>query len=432
MRWIRLVLVASVMPGSAAVIGMNTPVKPLTEERVRAELPKMQQGVWLAYLKRSAEQMVADKAGLAKEREGMTDIPPLPKQSGSGRAMRMHESPEFYKSDDAKRTGDIILSFQIPSGGWSKNLAFDAPRAKGQLYATGNLAPTAAQAGDFDIPKDEHWHYIGTLDNDATNTELHFLAKLSAASPGHDGDKYRASALKGFEYLLRSQYPNGGWPQVWPLEGGYHDEVTFNDNAEIESVETLTDVAGGAKVDDEDYSFVPAAMRARAKTAVAKALECILKAQVKVSGQLTVWAQQYDPLTLEPASARNYEMPSLSSGESGDAMEYLMSLLNPSPAVVHSVDAAASWFEAQKIMGYTWSGGRGTPGGRSLKKEDGAGPLWSRYYSLTTGKPIFGDRDRTIHDDVMEISLERRNGYSWYSDGEKKVLEQYTDWKRSH
>jgi hypothetical protein len=27
---------------------------------------------------------------------------------------------------------------------------------------------------------------------------------------------------------------------------------------------------------------------------------------------------------------------------------------------------------------------------------------------------IFGDRDQTIHDD-NEISLERRNGYSWYA-----------------
>jgi PelA/Pel-15E family pectate lyase len=438
-----------VTTGNASVIGTNTPVKPLTEERVRAELPKGQQGPWLEYLKRSDAQMAADKAALAKEREGLTQIPPLPKQGFSGRSMRMREPAAFYKSEEARRTGDIIVSFQIPSGGWSKNLAFDAPRAKGQLYATANLAPTEAAPGDFDKPTDEKWHYIGTLDNDATNTELHFLAKLSAALPGHEGDAYRASALRGFEYLLRSQYPNGGWPQVWPLEGGYHDEVTFNDNAEIESAETLGMVARGedqrpthpgdeaagmdgapSDVAPEDYTFVPAAMRSRAKTAVAKALDCILKAQVKVNGQLTVWGQQYDPLTLEPASARNYEMPSLSSGESADAMAYLMSLPKPSPQVVRSVEAAAAWFEAHKIMGYTWSGGRDTPGGRSLKKVDGAGPLWSRYYSLTTGKPIFGDRDRTIHDDVMEISLERRNGYAWYGAGPMGALERYQEWRK--
>jgi len=45
-------------------------------------------------------------------------------------------------------------------------------------------------------------------------------------------------------YLLAAQFPNGGWPQVWPLEGGYHDAITYNDNAVIESPETLTAISG--------------------------------------------------------------------------------------------------------------------------------------------------------------------------------------------
>src|SRR6202007_774961 len=64
----------------------------------------------------------------------------------------------------------------------------------------------------------------------------------------------------------------------------------------------------------EDYTFVPSAMRAQAKAAVAKPLEITLKTQLHVPAPdgkgtvLTVWAQQNDPLTLEPVSARNYEM----------------------------------------------------------------------------------------------------------------------------
>jgi hypothetical protein len=342
----------------------------------------------------------------------------------------------------------------------------DEPRRRGQLYATANLAPVSSVNGDFDEPRDEHWHYISTLDNDATNTELHFLAELSAALPGKDGDKYRASALKGYEYLVQSQFPNGGWPQVWPLEGGYHDAITFNDDAVTESAETLSDVAKAERVTSEpdedevaaakmlaertgrpfvapqgaveDYTFVPAALRARAKTAVAKALDIILKTQLRVPAPdgkgtvLAVWAQQNDPLTLEPVSARNYEMPALSSGESASVLEYLMSLDHPSPAVVRAIDAAAAWFEVHKIMGYAWVGGRGDPAGRVFKAVTGAGPLWARYYSLTTQKPIFGDRDKTIHDDVMEISLERRNGYAWYGAGPEKALKEYAEWKKKH
>ena len=417
-------------------------------------LPVGQRGVWLDYLKRSEAQKASDKRVLAAERVGMTELPPLPKQGFSSRSIPLHRDAAFYKSDEARHIGDDILSFQIASGGWSKNLDMSVPRLKGQSYATANLAPVSSGPGDFDEAQDESWHYVGTLDNDATNTELHFLAELSAAWPGAEGDKYRASFLRGVEYLLHAQYPNGGWPQVWPLEGGYHDAITFNDDAVTESAEVLTLAAEGKKVRSagedeaissskmpedaqtastqaamEDYSFVPAALRVRAKAAAAKALECILATQVWVGGVLTVWAQQHDPLTLKPVAGRNFEPASLSSGESASVMEYLMELDHPSREVVRSIDAAATWFEAHKIMGYAWSGGRGTPGGRKLTAVPGAGPIWARYYSIETGKPIFGDRDKTIHDDVMELSLERRNGYGWYGAEPAKALAEYEMWK---
>lgn len=338
-------------------------------------------------------------------------------------------------------------------------------RQRGQSYATANAAPTQSNADDFDHPADEHWHYIATLDNDATNTEIHYLAELSAALPGPDGDKYRAAAKHGIEYLLAAQYPNGGWPQIYPLEGGYHDAITFNDGALIETVEVLTAVAKGTKqisepdpidpemaaalqrmgrklpeeqTSTEDWSFVPVPLRTRAKAAVTKSLDVILSTQVRLASsngkgtELTIWGQQYDPLTLEPCSARNYEMPSLSSGESAGVMEYLMSLDHPSPEVVRAVNAAATWFEAHKIMGYIFTGGRNTPGGRHLEAKEGAGPIWSRYYALDTQKPIFGDRDKTIHDDVMDISLERRNGYGWYGNAPTHALAEYAAWKKTH
>jgi hypothetical protein len=325
--------------------------------------------------------------------------------------------------------------------------------------------PTRSDPTDFDRPAEPTWHYVGTLDNDATNTELHFLAELSAALPGHDGDKYRAAALRGLEYLITAQYPNGGWPQVYPLEGGYHDAITFNDDAQIESTEILAAAAKGNRITSEpeeidpevlaamqrmgrtmpeqhttteDWTFVPATLRSRAAATVAKSLTLILKAQVRLSASdgkgkaLTIWAQQYDPLTLDPCSARNYEMPSLSTGESATVIEYLMSLDHPSPAVVRAVDTAAAWLQAHEVMGYAWTGGRNTPGGRHLEAKAGAGPIWSRYYALDSQKPIFGDRDKTIHDDVNDLSLERRNGYSWFGTGPARALKQYAEWKKTH
>lgn len=446
----------------ASVIGMNTPAASLTVARVNAMLPPAQRGPWLAYLRHSGEQRKLDQAALRKEREGLSEIPPLPKQGFSGRALPLHREAAFYASAEARRLGDIVISFQTPAGGWSKNLAMDAPRARGQSYATANLAPVASGPGDFDEPADPNWHYVGTLDNDATNTELHFLALLSAALPGHDGDTFRASFLRGVHYLLNAQFPNGGWPQVWPLEGGYHDAITFNDDAVTESAELLNDAASGQRITTQpsaeelafahspfasahgemhtpqatvqDFTFVPPALRAEARSAVANAIHCILITQVRVPAPdgkgtvLTVWPQQSDPLTLQPVAARNFEPPALSAGESSSVVEFLLSLPHPSPAVVHSVQAADAWFEAHKITGYAWVGGRNTPGGRHLEAKADAGPLWPRYTSLTTGKPIFADRDKTIHDNVMDLSLERRNGYNWYTREPVAALADFQTW----
>jgi len=62
----------------------------------------------------------------------------------------------------------------------------------------------------------------------------------------------------------------------------------------------------------------------------------------------------------------------------------------------------------------------------------GAGALWSRYYSIPAQKPIFGDRDKTLHDDVNDLSLERRNGYSWWSGGEQQTVDRYANWAKTN
>lgn len=410
-------------PLRAAVIGISKPAQSITAERI-AQLPPKDRAAWTAYLDRSQKQMGVDRATLASERTPGGPEPPLPKEGFSGRSMPLHRDVAWYKTPEARHIADVVVSFQTPAGGWSKNLDMTGPaRLHGQSYATDNLSKHTGPE-DFDAPKDPHWNYVGTLDNDATNTELHFLALISAATPGKAGDPYRTSFIKGIRYLLAAQFPNGGWPQVWPLEGGYHDAVTFNDNAVTESAEVLTAVAGGGS----DYAFVPADLRRRSGIAVQHALDCILATQIIVNGTRTIWAQQHDALTLAPVSARNFEPVALATGESADVLLYLMKLPHPSPTAVASVQAGVAWLKTSAIYGQVWTGERRTPGGRHLEPEAGAGPIWARYYSITTGKPIFGDRDKTIHDTVNDLSLERRNGYAWYSSGPKQALDTYLIW----
>ena len=411
----------------AKVIGTNVPAQSLTQERID-KLPKKERAAWTAYLKRSEEQMRVARATLAAELKPGEVAPPQPAEGRGafGQGMSLRHEDAYFGTAPARHIADVIVSFQTPVAGWSKNMGFSgALRLPGQPYAANNLN-AFPDPSDFDTPRDPKWNYVSTLDNDATNTELHFLAKVQAQTPGKDGDAYRASFIKGIHYLLAAQYPNGGFPQVYPLEGGYHDAITFNDDAVSESAETLTDVAGGKG----EYAFAPADLRKQAGEAADRALACILKSQIVIDGKKTIWAQQEDMLTLAPVSARNYEPGALAASESADMLDYMMSLPNPSKELIASIQAAVTWLKGAAVSGFAYTGNR--TDGRKLVATPGAGALWSRYYSIPAQKPIFGDRDKTLHDDVNDLSLERRNGYSWWSNGEQKTVDHYADWAKAN
>src|SRR6185437_8509770 len=96
-----------------------------------------------------------------------------------GRGIPRNRPAEWYASDEARRMADVVVSFQTPAGGWSKNLDFTAhARQKGEAFAANNLSRFLAP-DDFDTPHDQKWNYVGTLDNDATNSQLQFLARVA-------------------------------------------------------------------------------------------------------------------------------------------------------------------------------------------------------------------------------------------------------------
>ncbi|HVM62243.1 MAG TPA: pectate lyase [Verrucomicrobiae bacterium] len=434
-RWITLCRTVGVAgmfvfaPGSfvsASVIGTNTPAESLTLERI-ATLPATQQPAWKNYLARSTQQLKTDHAVLETElREHGMKEPVIPPSGWSANSIPLQQSAEWYGSAEARRMADIIVSFQTPAGGWSKNLDLtDHPRAPGEYFAPNNRSRRLGDT-DFDAPHDVHWNYVGTIDNDATTTELRYLAKVITVANPTNTAAYRAPFLRGIDYLLAAQYRNGGWPQVWPLEGGYHDTITYNDDAMINVLNLLRDVAGGKR----EFAFVPRATRAAASATVQRGIDCILATQIVVHGHRTVWCQQHDALTLQPAAGRNYEMPSQASAESASIMEFLMSEPDPSRRVVAAVHAAAAWFETTKIAGMAYQ--RDGDNGRHLVPSRNAQPLWARYYEIGTDRPIFGDRDKTIHDKLEEISEERRRGYAWYRNTPARALELYATWRTTH
>ena len=318
----------------------------------------------------------------------------------------------WYGSDDAVRIADLVRLYQRQTGGWPKNIDMARP-----LDASERAALEAAK-------KDSD----STIDNGATTTQLRFLALVYAATRH---DRLREAFLQCFDYLLEAQYPNGGWPQYFPLRADYSRHITFNDDAMVHVMEVLRDAAAGKA----PYAFVDAGRRALAAAAVLRGVRVILAAQIRVEGRLTAWCAQHDEVTLEPRRARTYEHPSQSGRESVGIASFLMSIPKPDASVVAAVDAAAAWLREVKLEGLQVEDrpDPALPGGfdRVVVKDAAAPPIWARFYEIGTNRPIFSGRNSVIRYGMAEIEHERRVNYSWYGSWPAALLDtEYPAWKR--
>lgn len=315
----------------------------------------------------------------------------------------LKQSDAWFAGEEARRYAANILSYQTDLGGWPKNVNTTA----------------AAYTGDR---KDLKPIY----DNGATTDELRFLARIYNAT--HDA-QYRAAFDRGLDYVLKGQYPNGGWPQSYPPGRGYARHITFNDDAMVRLMIFVREVATA-----KPYAFVDDAVRKNAAAAFDRGIPCILKCQIKVDGKLTAWCAQHDEIDFQPRPARTYELVSFSGSESVGITRLLMDLENPSPDVVRAVDSAVAWFQSTKLTGFRVVIEKDAKGPRGTNKvviaDPDAPPLWARFYDIGTNKPIFVDRDGVPKATLAEIGYERRNGYGWYGTWPQKLLDvDYPAWK---
>lgn len=316
----------------------------------------------------------------------------------------LKKSDTWYASQEALTIGDNILSFQSESGGWPKNKSTCDRPYEGKLK---DLKPT--------------------YDNGATTDELRLLARIYNAS---EQPKYRDAFERGLAYVLSGQYPSGGWPQFHPPGRGYARHITFNDDAMVRLMLFVREVA-----DQDRYAFVQEDQRRACRAAFHRGIECILKCQIRIDGQPTVWCAQHDEVDFQPRGARAFELASFSGGESVGIVRLLMSLEEPSEEVVTAIQGAVAWFERVKLTGVrleTFEAPELKSGeDRRLVSDSTAPPLWARFYSLDQQKPIFVDRDGIPRERLEDIGDERRNGYAWFIETPRKLLEvEYPKWQR--
>ena len=344
----------------------------------------------------------------------------LPSASKGQTEKRIHwnaclrQPQKWYSGTEAIRIADNLLLYQYPSGGWPKNIDM---------------------AKELDAAQKEHLNAIksldsSTIDNDATYTQLRYLAKVYTSTAQ---ERFKTSFMRGFDYLLKAQYANGGWPQFYPLRQGYYSHITFNDDAMIGTMKLLDDVSHK----QPDFAFVDEQRCGQARRAVEKGIKCILRCQIRVDGQLTAWCAQHDEHTFTPAQARSYELPSLSGAECVGIVEFLMRRENPSDEIKTSVQSAITWFDKVRINGIRVVEVNDTLGPKGKDRivvcDPSAPSMWARFYDTKRNKAFFCSRDGIKRDSLSQISYERRNHYSWLGYWPQRLLEdEYPEWAKKH
>lgn len=312
-----------------------------------------------------------------------------------------------YTVEEYEAIADNLVAYQNEDGGWPKNIDWLA-----------KLSPDSVRQALK--PR----HRLSTLDNRNVYTQVEYLAGVYTLCGKR---AYREAAKRGIEYMLNTQYPNGGW------RGWDADAITYNDGCMAGVLLLWYDILHKEPI----YSWVDKRLRRKIEASWEKGIDLILRTQYLQHGVKSIWGQQHDHITLLPCKARAYELPSLAASESCELLMLLMMIENPSEEVIEAVKAGCAWLQANKIEGkrlVTIEMPEGNPDDPRIKRDrrlvddPEAKPLWARYYDLEDNTPFLCNRDGVKVYSLEEVAPERRVGYSWYGTWGGKVLKEYRKW----
>lgn len=299
----------------------------------------------------------------------------------------LKKSADWFGSQEARTVADACIQYQVANeGGWQKGMGTE-------------------HTGD--------WAH-STIDNDATTSQIRFLMRTYQQTKQQ---KYFDCAMRGVDCLFKMQYSNGGWMQCLNTPNTYHAHITLNDGAYLHVLSIMKEMSKKSG----DFTAVSDAYAQKAAASLEKGIQCLLDMQIVNNGVRTAWCQQHDENTLKPTSARAYELPSTCSSESAGVVQFLYQEAKETGRsdLAESVNAAIKWFQKVQLNGIKFE----KQGDDKVVVQDAnASPLWARFYELGTERPLFSDRDSSVHYNVAEISKERRTGYAWYGNWGKNVV----------
>ena len=304
------------------------------------------------------------------------------------------------KLKDDLKTADNIMSWQFKNGAFFKGSELFYKRRANEAERAAN---------------EKKHRFLGCLDNNATTLELMLLADVYKRGLNM---RHKLAAQKAFNFLLKSQHKSGGWPQYYPnrSKDSYSNHATFNDNAMMRVMILLQKVHLNEAPFDCD--ILTKDQRKAAGEAIDIGVDFILKSQIVMNGNKTIWCAQHGMNDYKAKAARSYELASKSGCESVLILAFLMSRPQ-TPEISSSVKAGLSWFRnpANYMKDSAFDGSKDNP----LISKKGS-RMWFRFYELKTNKGFFCNRNGVATYEIMEVEKERRNGYAWGGNWPEKLL----------
>lgn len=208
-----------------------------------------------------------------------------------------HATGDEYYYDCALRVVRCIVRGQLPCGGWNYMFDLEPEDSLKAWYAT--IGRQAWRLEEF-----QHYYGNATFDDEATKHCSELILRLYLEK--HD-PTLKEPLDKAIDFMLKSQYDNGGWPQRFPLmynhpfrgKADYSSFITINDNVMPENIDFLL----------QCYQSLG---MSQLKEPVLRAMYLMRDLQQPLP--LAGWADQYTPDDLKPAHARSYEPRSVNTG----------------------------------------------------------------------------------------------------------------------
>jgi PelA/Pel-15E family pectate lyase len=265
---------------------------------------------------------------------------------------------EFYL-DAARETAEALVAGQLQSGGWTQVIHFGP----------------ADRLGKYRTRKGGNWNG-SSLDDNQTQAALQFLFATDKALEFKNKSIHEAAEY-GLDALLKAQFPNGAFPQVWtkpveakPVGPAKYPDYDWKTEGRVKNYwdyYTLNDGLAGTVLETLRAGHVTYEARA-ARAAAVKLGDFLILAQMP--DPQPGWCQQYG-YDMVPIWARKFEPPAVSGGESQDVMETLLDLawLTGEKKYLEPIPKALAYFKKSLL-----------PDGKL-----------ARFYELKTNKPLYMD-----------------------------------------